>query len=263
MCNLCIDNKNEVDTKIGKINEIEIMDLNFSFKQAFAFEDICVSFFQGKKYALIGESGSGKSTLLNLLVKEQLVEKGQIYVNGKDLTGISYNDIGTHISYMNQNVYLFNDTVKNNITLYGDFSEREYAMALKSSGMYRVINELTGGDQYGIKNNGENLSGGQKQRIALARVMLKKSDVIILDEAFSALDSITAEQLLSDMMKLDCLIIAVFHKYNKSLLSKFDEIFAMRRGKIVERGDFCTLIQKGGYFYNLYSIDNVDEVDVV
>ncbi len=75
---------------------------------------------------------------------------------------------------MNQNVYLFNDTVKNNITLYGDFSEREYAMALKSSGMYRVINELTGGDQYGIKNNGENLSGGQKQRIALARVMLKK-----------------------------------------------------------------------------------------
>ncbi len=98
-------------------------------------------------------------------------------------------------------------------------------MALKSSGMYRVINELTGGDQYGIKNNGENLSGGQKQRIALARVMLKKSDVIILDEAFSALDSITAEQLLSDMMKLDCLIIAVFHKYNKSLLSQFDEIF--------------------------------------
>lgn len=133
-------------------------------------------------------------------------------------------------------------------------------MALKFSGVYRIINELTNGDQYMIRDNGGNISGGQKQRIALARVMLKKSDVIILDEAFSALDPITVEQLLLDIMKLECMIIVVFHKYNKDLLSQFDEIFAMKRGKIIERGDFQTLMQKKGYFYSLYNIDNVESI---
>lgn len=166
-----------------------------------------MTLFQGKKYALVGESGSGKSTLLNLLVKEQPAERGQIFVNGKDLADIPYSEIGTHISYMNQNVYLFNDTIKNNITLYGDYSENAYKMALRSSGAYRIISGLADGDQYRIRDNGGNISGGQKQRIALARVMLKKSDVIILDEAFSALDPITAEQILSDIMKSDCMTI--------------------------------------------------------
>ena len=101
-------------------------------------------------------------------------------------------------------------------------------------------------DQPRIRDNGGNISGGQKQRIALARVMLKKSDVIILDEAFSALDPITAEQILSDIMKSDCMTIIVFHKYDRSLLSHFDEIFAMKRGKIIERGSFETLMQKRG-----------------
>lgn len=256
---LCADNECESDANLGKIDKIVVKNLNFSFNDAFAFDDVSISFSQGKKYALVGESGSGKTTLLNLLVKEQSAERGQIFVNGKDLADIPYADVGTHISYMNQNVYLFNDTVKNNITLYGEFDENEYAMALKSSGVYRIINELTNGDQYMIRDNGGNISGGQKQRIALARVMLKKSDVIILDEAFSALDPITAEQLLSDIMKLDCMIIVVFHKYNKTLLSQFDEIFAMKRGKIIERGDFQTLMQKEGYFYSLYNIDNIEE----
>lgn len=256
---LCVDNECELKTDLDKINLIELKDLNFGFNDTFAFENISVSFSQGKKYALVGESGSGKSTLLNLLVKEQPVERGQIFFNGKDLADIPYADIGTHISYMNQNVYLFNDTIKNNITLYGDFVESEYAMALKSSGVHRIINELTGGDQYRIRDNGGNISGGQKQRIALARVMLKKSDIIILDEAFSALDPITAEQILSDIMKLDCMIIVVFHKYNKTLLSQFDEIFAMKRGKIIEYGNFQTLMQKEGYFYSLYNLDNIEE----
>lgn len=112
---LCADNKCELDTDLGKIDKIVVKNLNFGFNEAFAFDDVSVSFSQGEKYALVGESGSGKSTLLNLLVKEQSAEKGQIFVNGKDLADIPYVDIGTHISYMNQNVYLFNDTVKNNI----------------------------------------------------------------------------------------------------------------------------------------------------
>lgn len=256
---LYTDNECELDVNLGKIDKIVVKNLNFSFNDAFAFDDVSISFYQGKKYALVGESGSGKTTLLNLLVKEQSAERGQIFVNEKDLADIPYADVGTHISYMNQNVYLFNDTVKNNITLYGEFDENEYAKALKTSGVYRIINELTNGDQYMIRDNGRNISGGQKQRIALARVMLKKSDVIILDEAFSALDPITAEQLLSDIMKLDCMIIVVFHKYNKTILSQFDEIFAMKRGKLIERGDFQTLIQKEGYFYSLYNIDNIEE----
>lgn len=256
---LSSDNECEIEMDLGEIKKIEVKKLNFAFKDSFAFDDVSMTLFQGKKYALVGESGSGKSTLLNLLVKEQPAERGQIFVNGKDLADIPYSEIGTHISYMNQNVYLFNDTIKNNITLYGDYSENAYKMALRSSGAYRIISGLADGDQYRIRDNGGNISGGQKQRIALARVMLKKSDVIILDEAFSALDPITAEQILSDIMKSDCMTIIVFHKYDRSLLSHFDEIFAMKRGKIIERGSFETLMQKRGYFYSLYNIDNIEE----
>lgn len=204
----------------------------------------------------MGESGSGKSTLLNLLMKEQEVSPNQIFVDSKDLAEISNGQILSSISYMSQNVFLFNDTIKNNITLYGDYNADSYREAIRASGVDRVLAELINGDEHMIVNNGENISGGQKQRIALARVLLKNSRIILLDEAFSALDPITAEQIVKDVLKLDCLIIMVLHKYSEPILEQFDEILAFKRGKIVEKGTFDELMKNKQYFYSLYSIDN-------
>lgn len=169
-----------------------------------------------------------------------------------------FEEVVSKIAYMNQDVYLFNDTIKNNITLYNNYDSDSYCNALRASGVDKIIKDLPNGDEYFIDNNGQNLSGGQKQRVALARVLLKNSKVIVLDEAFSALDPITADEIVNDLLKLECLIIMVMHKYNTFILKQFDEIIAFKNGKIIEKGSFEELIDSKQYFYSLYSIDNIN-----
>lgn len=252
------NNLNEDKKKyISSVEKIEIKNLDFGFNNSFKFKNLDLDFIKNKKYAIVGESGSGKSTLLNLIVKEYEINKNKIFINNMDINEISIISILNNISYMNQNIFLFNDTIKNNITLYNDVDEVLYKNAIRSSGLEKVLKKLPEEDMYMIKNNGRNLSGGQVQRIALARVLLKKSNIIILDEAFAALDPKTANEIMSDILKLNCMIIMVIHKYEEKFLRECDSIIVLENGSVIEIGNFEQLISKNGYFYNLYNYNNI------
>ena len=153
---------------------------------------------------------------------------------------------------MNQEVYVFNDTIKNNILLYEDFDEETYQYIIKLAGLEKFIDSFPEKDQHMLINNGENISGGEKQRIALARVLLRDSNVILLDEAFSSLDNITAHAITLDILEFDKTVVMVVHKYAEDILKKCDEILVMDNGQVRETGTFDYLISTNEYFKNLY-----------
>ena len=239
--------KIELDYTILKIEKLGYQTDNFKYA------DFKYSFESNKKYAIVGESGAGKSTLLNIIAGNIFDQRNVIYLDEKKYEQQNINDFKPLFSYMNQDVFVFNDSIKNNITLYEEFDESAYQNALKKSGVEKFIQELPEKDNCILVNNGENISGGEKQRIALARVLLRNSKTLLLDEAFSALDNINSREIMNDMMTLTKSIIMVVHKYDEETLKKFDKILVLKKGRLVEDGNFHELMEKHSYFYNLYN----------
>ncbi|MCL2717382.1 MAG: ATP-binding cassette domain-containing protein [Lachnospiraceae bacterium] len=243
-----------VANKSIQYNKVEIKNLNFGYDNDFQFHQFNFIFEKGKKYAIVGGSGGGKSTLLNLITKKENCADNTIFIDGQDINTIMREQLLTSIAYMNQTVFLFNDTIYNNVTLFSDINELEYEQAIKAAGLIDFLNEQTQGSQYLIQNNGENVSGGQKQRIALARVLIRKSPMLLLDEAFSSLDPKTTYDLWRDIFQLNITCLAVFHDYDDSILRQCDSILAIKNGTLIEYGAFDELLEKKGYFYSLYNV---------
>ncbi len=153
-----------------------------------------------------------------------------------------------------QQTYIFNDTVFHNVALYQAYSKEEVINALKKAGIYDTIQKLPDGVAEKIRENGSNFSGGELQRIALARLFLRNKTMTFLDEITSGLDNETAYEIEKRLLEGDMTIINITHRYHKALMRKYDEIIVMDNGKIVERGSFDGLIEKGKGFYNLFII---------
>lgn len=210
---------------------------------------------KGKKYAIVGESGSGKTTLLKLILGYFQNYHGNIFIDNMNQRSIAQENIFKLISTMNQNVFLFEDSILKNITLYGDYDKIKLNDIVKKVGLTNTLLRKGIDLQYEISNNGENLSGGEKQKIAIARALIKGMDWLILDEATSDLDNETLwmiEELLVNLQDITC--ITVTHRYKKDILQKYDKIFVMKRGKILEEGQFEELMKRKGIFYSLYNI---------
>ncbi|MCM1189244.1 MAG: ABC transporter ATP-binding protein/permease [bacterium] len=216
-------------------------------------QNLSFTFHAGKSYAIVGASGSGKSTLLNTLMASGSGYAGSVLFDGTQLKEMSGESLYEIISVIQQNVFIFNASIRDNITMFSDFSREEVDRVIELSGLSRLIAER--GEDYLCGENGCLLSGGEKQRISIARSLLKKSQVLLADEVTAALDAQTAFQIFDMILGLTGMTrIVVTHALDPNLLKRCDCILALKNGVIAESGTFEELMQKRDYFYSLYTV---------
>ena len=257
-----IDIKNEInknessdDVKI-KDGTITFDNINFSYNsnpEKIVLKNISLKINGGKMTALVGQSGSGKSTLLNMIPRIYNPISGSIKIDDQDLTKINLMSLRKQISIVDQNTTLFDDTVFNNIKYaQPDSSNEEIMQAAKLSMSEEFINNLENGFETKIGENGVKLSGGEKQRLSIARAFLKKSNIILLDEATSSLDSDTEEKIQKAIEELihDKTTIVIAHRLSTVLNS--EKIYVMEKGRILDSGSHDELLEKSDVYKNFY-----------
>ena len=256
---LCDSSEDIEDLSLERFEKsIEIKNLNFSYSdERQALNNINLTFEKNKKYAIVGESGSGKSTLTKLLMRYYKNYNGEVLIDNKNLQKILSHDLYKNISMIQQNVFMFDDSIKENIKLYADYSDDEILEVCGRSGLSNLISILPNGINSLVGENGNKLSGGEKQRIAIARSLINDTKILILDESTSALDNETAYNLETSLLSInDLTLVVVTHKLIKNILLSYDEIIVMKDGMIIEKGSFNDLIELKGYFYSLYYLQN-------
>ena len=230
---------------------IEIQNLSFSYEDTVqALRNISLTFHAGKKYAIVGTSGSGKSTLFKLLTKYSSDYNGNILFDGIDLRNITYSSLSKSISAVQQNVFVFQDSIYNNICLYKNIAEKEFDSVIQKSGLSSLIQQK--GKDFSCGTNGNKLSGGEKQRIAIARALLRNASILLMDEASSALDEKTADEIMHSILDMpDTTSLVITHRLNSTLLKRYDGLFVLHHGKLIEFGSFDELMKNKGLLYSL------------
>lgn len=235
-------------------DSITLQNLNFSYSQEIpVLQNITYCFEAGKKYAIVGNSGSGKSTLLELLQGGYTGYQGQIRYDGRELRSFRPDSLYNLISVIRQNVFLFNSSILDNITMFRDFPEEKTALAVRRAGLESLL--AARGADTPCGENGSSLSGGERQRISIARCLLQSTPVLLADEATASLDSATAFEITSSILSLDGITrILVTHRLEEPLLRRFDEILVLKDGRLTEHGSFDSLMENKAYFYSLFTI---------
>lgn len=242
------------ESKDKLVNTISLDNLSFGYEEEKSvLHGVNFTFEAGKSYAIVGSSGSGKSTLLNLLMAAHDSYTGAIKYDDVELQHIKSESLYEMISVVQQNVFIFNASIRDNITMFSDFAREEVDRAIELSGLSKLIADR--GEDYLCGENGNGLSGGEKQRISIARSLLKKSQVLLVDEATAALDPQTAFQVSDAILDLNELTrIVVTHALDENLLKRYDCVLTLKNGSIAESGSFDELMAKKGYFYSLFTV---------
>ena len=251
--------KDVIELQTGKTKEyfddvISFSNVDFSYPNAEEkiFNHLSLQIKKGEKIAIVGMSGSGKSTLLNLLLRFYDVTSGYISIDNQDLQAISAESLYNLMTIVQQDVYIFDDTLKANITLSQSFTEDDIKKAVQQSGLESYILENELGLQTSCGENGSNLSGGERQRLSIARALIRKTPILLLDEATSSLDNKVTTEIENSILEIqDLTVLVVTHKLNKSMLKKYNRILFMKNGVIVEDGYFDNLMDRKGEFYKL------------
>ena len=254
--------KDVIELQTGKTKEyfddvISFSNVDFSYPNAEKkiFNHLSLQIKKGEKIAIVGMSGSGKSTLLNLLLRFYDVTSGYISIDNQDLQAISAESLYNLMTIVQQDVYIFDDTLKANITLNQFFTDEEIKQAVQQSGLESYVLENESGLQALCGENGSNLSGGQKQRVSIARALIRKTPILLLDEATSSLDNQVTTEIENSILEIqDLTVLVVTHKLNKSMLKKYNRILFMKNGVIVEDGSFDNLMDRKGEFYKLVEL---------
>lgn len=234
---------------------VEIKNLFFSYpgSNKTVLSDINLTIPKGHTLGIIGRTGSGKSTLVNLLLRMYNVPQGMIFFDGIDINDFQLDALRNSFGFVPQDNFLFNASISNNIKFFKDiYSDDEVINATKNSCIYESIMDFPNGFNTILGERGVNISGGQKQRISIARALIKDPEILILDDALSAVDTITETQILKNLKKVrgDKTSIIIAHRI--SAVIDADEIIVLDKGKIIERGTHLELIQKGGLYYDIY-----------
>lgn len=247
-----MEGRNDVLFKDFSIN---IDHINFSYKQKSVINDLSCVIPSNKMTALVGPSGSGKSTLLQLIARFWDVDKGMITIDRNDIKTIDPETLMLSMSFVFQNVILFDDTILNNIRIgRHDASDEEVKLAAKKARCDELIARLPHGWDTLIGENGSKLSGGERQRISIARALLKNAPIVLLDEATASLDpenEVYIQQAISELVK-DRTVIVIAHRL-KTIITA-DQIIVLDKGSIVEQGSYQQLIDNNGLFTRLYSL---------
>ena len=208
--------------------KLEVKNLSFRYRDDEpVLDDVMITLQAGKKYVLTGESGSGKTTLIRLLTGELDDYSGEVLYDGVELSNMEHEAVCAIASVIHQDVFLFDDTIRNNICLFEEFSEAEFERAVQLSGVTKFMDQFPEGAEYQVGQRGEFLSGGQRQRVAIARALIRQTPFLILDEGTSALDAQTAEEIEAELMSIpDLTVLTITHNLRSP--EKYDEIFNLR-----------------------------------
>lgn len=246
--------KEDVIKEISLKGNIEFKNVSFNYiKDEEVLNDVSFSINSGECIALVGSSGGGKTTICHLIPNFYHVGDGHIFFDGTDINDISFYGLRNNIGIVQQDVFLFSGTIRDNIN-YGNLNatDEEIMQAAKKANIYDFIKSLPNGLDTRVGERGVRLSGGEKQRVSIARIFLKDPSILILDEATSALDNsteIAIQNSLNELMKgRTCIIVA----HRLSTIKNADRIFVIESGKIKESGDHKSLIEKGGRYKELY-----------
>ena len=234
--------------------ELRLENVRFSYDgETEILRGVRAVFEAGKAYAVVGASGSGKSTLLNLLTSPGMAYEGSILLDGTELRTASPESLYETVSLIQQNVFVFNASIRDNITMFRSFPSAELAQAVRRAQLESLLADR--GEGYLCGENGSGLSGGEKQRISIARSLLKHASVLLADEATAALDAQTAHQVTDDILSLTGVTrIVVTHTLEQAALRRYDGILVLKDGRIAESGSFDELMEQKGYFYALYTV---------
>ena len=241
--------------------DIQIRNLDFRYgTRRQVLSDINLTIKKGEKVAFVGESGSGKTTLSKLLLHLYSPEKGEILINGNNIEDIRLECLRERIAYIPQETFLFSGSIYDNLVLGMDDVDMDNVVeAAKLAQAHDFINELPLRYETRLEENGANLSGGQRQRLAIARAMLKKPDILILDEATSNLDSITERALDKTINEFSKEMTTIFIAHRLSTIKDCDRIFVMDKGKIIEHGTHKELSESGGKYSELVRQQSLEE----
>ncbi|MBV6485322.1 MAG: putative ABC transporter ATP-binding protein [Flavobacteriales bacterium] len=246
-------NTGTITTKDLKGN-IEFKNVWFAYNnEDWVLKDISFKIERGQALALVGATGAGKSSIINLIGRYYEINKGDIFIDGINIKDIELNELRKHISVVLQDVFLFSDTVYNNITLYSNnITEEQVIEAAKKVGAHDFISKLPNGYQYNVKERGALLSAGQRQLISFIRAYVHQPEILILDEATSSIDS-ESEALIqhaTEVLTKDRTSIIVAHRL--STIKNATTILVIDKGEIVEQGNHNELVKKNGYYKKLY-----------
>lgn len=235
-------------------HSIELRDVSFGYEAGKdVLHHVSARFEAGRAYAIVGGSGSGKSTLLNLLLAENTGYRGSVLLDGTELRELSPEALYGLMSVIHQNVFVFNASIRDNVSMFREFPQKALDEAIRRAHLRELLDAR--GADYLCGENGKGLSGGEKQRVSIARSLLKKSSVLLVDEATAALDVQTAHQVSSDILDLTGMTrIVVTHSLEEALLRRYDGIFVLKNGTLAESGSFDELMQRKGYFYALFTV---------
>ena len=235
--------------------DITVKNLQFGYEQEQKIiQGIDFSFKKGKKYAVIGKSGCGKTTLINLLSGYYAKYDGEVLYDGVDIRKLDIDKLNEMSSVIHQNVYMFDESIQDNICLHKQIAPVNLQKALDMSGVAMFLGEEKTLDT-SVGENGNNLSGGQRQRVAVARALVQGKPILILDEGTSAVDMQTAYDIESQLLKISELtVITITHSLNQELLENYDQVIFMENGAITEAGSYAKLMENKGAFYDFVSL---------
>lgn len=256
--NQILDLDEEVDTGVIALKnfekEIAVKNVTFSYGEGQVLKNLSLTVKKGQKIALVGLSGSGKSTLINLLLGLYPIKEGEITIDGKALSEIKLRELRRLFGLVSQDIFLFHDTIRANLTIGGNFSDEEIQRALDVSYASEFVNKLPKGLDTVVGDRGAKLSGGQQQRLTIARAFLQNTDILLFDEATSALDN-ESEKVVQRALEAiagNKTVIAVAHRL--STVQDYDRIFVLKDGLLVEEGTHSELIAKNSEYKKLYEL---------
>ena len=251
-----IINSNEKISKMDIVGRVEFKNLWFSYNpNDYILRDVNFKIDKGQSVAFVGSTGSGKTSIINLINRFYEYQKGDILIDDVDIRDYNSSDLRKNIGLVSQDVFLFSDSILNNITLYNDnISEEEVWSSIKKVGAEKFINSLPGKLSFNVKERGGSLSVGQRQLISCIRIMLYDPKIILLDEATSSVDSDTElmiQNAISEILKNRTSIV-VAHRL--STIKEVDKIIVIESGEIKEVGNHDQLLKKGGFYNKLYQM---------
>lgn len=211
---------------------IEVKDLTFSYGDRRIITKGNVVLEKGKKYLLKGASGAGKSTFIQLLSKVYEDYEGEILIDGRDLREISEDSFNQHVSFIYQDVFLFEDSIRNNICLYKTYEEKDIEKAVEGAGLLPLLEKKDKGLEEAVEENGKNLSGGERQRISIARAIIRNPQILFADEVTSSLDESLGRLVEETILSLETTVIAISHRFYEGITEKYDAVIEIKNGRL-------------------------------
>lgn len=254
---------NEKFKPTSLVGDISLNHVNFQYGvRDTVLNDISMNIKKGDKIALVGESGSGKTTIAKLLMGFYKLEDGEIVINDYNIKDIDKEVLRDKVSYISQDSFFFSGTIRENLEFANDdLTYEDMIYACKKAQIHEYIENLPLRYETPLEEKGMNLSGGQRQRLSIARALLKKPEILIMDEATSNLDSITEKAIQKTLEECSENLTTIMIAHRLSTIMKCNRIYVIDKGKIVEFGTHKELLKKRGYYYNLWNVQSIDEID--